>query len=87
MKDGMGDTTRHFWLSRSVARTMGLSLTEAMRCGAISADDYARMVDRCRGCALVEACEEWLSSRTDIQRQPMPGCCITEELVALRRVL
>ncbi len=37
----LGDPARHFWLTRSVARTMGISLSEAMAVGHLSAPDYA----------------------------------------------
>jgi hypothetical protein len=33
------------------------------------------MVTRCRGCALVEACEHWLATRTGLSSAPPPGCC------------
>ena len=72
-------------MTRSVARVMGLNLTEAMKAGSLNAATYERMVDRCRGCALVSACEEWLSSRTTVAGTPPPGCRISTELSALQR--
>lgn len=58
----LGDPTLHFWLTRSVARAMNLSLSEAMTQGHLSARDYAEMVTRCRKCPHVETCEAWLAT-------------------------
>jgi hypothetical protein len=69
-----GDPARHFFMTRSVARVMGLSLNEAMQAGALAPEEYSRMVTRCRGCALVEACEEWLSTAGTARAAPPPGC-------------
>lgn len=57
----LGDVTRHFWLTRSVARAMDVSLAEAMDTGLLSASDYAGMVTRCRMCPHVADCEAWLA--------------------------
>ena len=71
----LGDPARHFWMTRSVARVMGVNLSEAMRSGRLEPDQYAEMVTCCRGCALVEACEHWLGSQTGPSSTPPPGCC------------
>ncbi|MGR3636135.1 MAG: DUF6455 family protein [Shimia sp.] len=57
----LGDPATHFWLTRSMARTLGVSLSEAMACDALSATDYAKMVTRCRSCRYVDDCQAWLS--------------------------
>ena len=75
MPQTLGDPARHFWMTRSVARVMGVNLSEAMRSGRLEPDQYAAMVTRCRGCALVEACEHWLATRTGLSSAPPPGCC------------
>ncbi len=49
----LGDPAKHFWLTRSVARAMGLSLSEAMAEDRLSALDYADLVTRCRTCQRV----------------------------------
>lgn len=81
----LGDPERHFFLTRSVARVMGLSLTDAMREGSLAPEVYAGMVTRCRGCALVSACEEWLSKTTSLSAAPPPGCCNGTTLTDLKR--
>lgn len=57
----LGDPARAFWLTRSVARAMNISLSEAMADGRLSADHYTQMVTRCRTCACTEHCELWLA--------------------------
>lgn len=75
MRQALGDPARHFWMTRSVARVMGLNLSEEMLSGRLRADQYARMVTCCRGCALVEACEKWLGEQAGVAACPPPGCC------------
>ncbi|WP_121631168.1 DUF6455 family protein [Tropicibacter alexandrii] len=81
----LGDPERHFFLTRSVARMMGLSLSEEMQRGQLAASTYAGMVTCCRGCALVEACEEWLSRQVPGQASAPPGCCNAKVLTQLRQ--
>mgnify|MGYP005872598655 CR=1 FL=1 len=57
----LGHPDRHFWLTRSMARVMGLNLSEAIRVGALSRDHYAEMVVLCRKCPNVERCHDWLA--------------------------
>ena len=75
MPQRLGDPARHFWLTRSVARVMGLNLSEAMLAGHLKPDQYATMVTSCRGCALVESCEHWLGHLNGPSSAPPPGCC------------
>lgn len=82
-----GDPSRHFFMTRSVARVMGVNLTKAMHNGVLQPESYASMVSACRDCALVEACETWLASRTDISEVPPPGCRISVPLSDLRKKL
>jgi hypothetical protein len=58
----LGDPARHFWMTRSVARVMGVSLSTAMAEGRLSSDEYAKMVTRCRACQQVADCELWLAT-------------------------
>lgn len=59
----LGDPATHFWLTRSVARVMGVNLSEAMSTGALSASDYADLVKTCRTCPNVVQCQTWLGKR------------------------
>ncbi|MEM1077766.1 MAG: DUF6455 family protein [Pseudomonadota bacterium] len=69
----LGDTTEHFWLIQRMAKTAGLDLAEAMHQGALDQEDWAAMVNRCRGCAWAEGCHRWLDvvdQRSDSAPEP-----------------
>ena len=70
----LGDPARHFWLTRSVARTIGLNLSEAMAMGHLSAGGYADLVNTCRKCPHAAACESWLAEHHGAALQA-PGYC------------
>jgi hypothetical protein len=73
----IGDPAKHFFITRSVARVMGVSLTDAMQENRLAPESYSGMVTRCRGCALVTTCEDWLASQMALSPTPPPGCCNT----------
>ncbi len=75
----LGDIERHFWLTRSVARVLGISLSEAMADGRMSAGDYAQMVTRCRAGGCHQMCEHWLACPTNA-RSKAPEHCANADL-------
>lgn len=86
----LGDIEPHFWLTRSVARCMGLSLSEAMAEGRLSEQGYAELVTQCRaaggapgGCRA--ACEQWLAAQQSEDRCAPEFCPNAERLNGLRR--
>lgn len=81
----LGDATRHFWLTQGVARALGLSFTEAMLDGRISASGYADLVNRCRGCAQSEACLSWLGSHGARSERAPEFCMNGRSLETLAR--
>ena len=70
----LGDPARHFWMTRSVARAMGVSLSEAMAEGTLSQKGYADLVTRCRACHFVEECQAWLGQQCT-RADAAPECC------------
>ncbi len=70
----LGDPVKHFWMTRSVARAMGVSLSEAMAEGRLSASAYEKMVTQCRSCGRVRDCETWLGAQVCPATQA-PECC------------
>ena len=76
----LGDPARHFWLTRSVARSLGVSLSEAMSDGRLSPQRYARMVTDCRRCPFTAECENWLA-------HTVPGAAEAPEICANSGVL
>ncbi|RLK11256.1 DUF6455 family protein [Ruegeria conchae] len=61
----LGEIEKHFWLTRSVARCMGISLTEGMAEGRITPQEYALMVTRCRSAGCSEQCQFWLADQQE----------------------
>ncbi|UYV38213.1 DUF6455 family protein [Rhodobacteraceae bacterium D3-12] len=77
MKDNvlpLGDPVTHFWLTRSVARAMGISLSEAMADGKLTTQAYSGMVTTCRQCPFVAACQQWLATEAVPLCQAYEAC-------------
>ncbi|MBO9472735.1 MULTISPECIES: DUF6455 family protein [unclassified Shimia] len=70
----LGDPETHFWLTRSMGRKMGVSLSEAMAEGSLTPQDYAGMVTRCRTCSHVAECQVWLGAAGG-KKTPPEFCC------------
>lgn len=83
-RDTLGPINRHFWLTRSVARCMGVSLTEAMAIGRLTEGDYARMVTTCRRADCADTCQAWLAEQTGIVDEAPMHCTNAELLDRLR---
>lgn len=83
-RDTLGPFNRHFWLTRSVTRCMGVSLTEAMATGQLSEAEYARMVTTCRSADCAETCQEWLAQQTSLVDEAPLHCANAELLNRLR---
>ncbi|MBO9396306.1 hypothetical protein J7399_01825 [Shimia sp. R9_1] len=70
----LGDPATHFWLTRSMGRKMGVSLSEMMAEGRLSVQEYTGMVTRCRTCAHVAECQSWLGEAGQ-HKTPPEFCC------------
>lgn len=81
----LGNAERHFWLTRSVARVMGLNLSEAMHENRLSVQEYGEMVTRCRTCGAAEDCELWLATRTGPNATGPTACLNAQLLQSLRK--
>lgn len=64
----VADSTRAFWITHGVGRTLGIRFGEAIREGRFTAVGYARMVDRCAQCCQTDRCITWLAA-------PNSGSC------------
>lgn len=60
--NALHDLSRHFWLARSMARTVGLHFGDALRDGRMTSDDYARIVASCARCSAIQPCMAWLGN-------------------------
>lgn len=57
----LGDPNLHFWLTRSMARTVRVNLSDALAAGELTPVHYAEMVTKCRRCPHASACQAWLA--------------------------
>ncbi|MFT7596338.1 MAG: hypothetical protein ACI8R4_003673 [Paracoccaceae bacterium] len=71
----LGDIERHFWLARSVARLVGVNLSDAMAEKRLTVEGYCEMVTHCRASNCHEACEHWLAAQTANRPDSAPDYC------------
>ncbi|WP_371807909.1 DUF6455 family protein [Ruegeria sp. HKCCA0235A] len=76
----LGEIEKHFWLTRSVSRCMGISMTEAMAEGRLSPEKYAELVTRCRAAGCDVQCEFWLA-RQQGTATTAPDFCPNAEIL------
>lgn len=79
----LGEIEKHFWLTRSVARCMGVSLSEAMAEGRLTAQAYSEMVTQCRAADCSEKCALWLARQQGQASAAPVFCANTKALDAL----
>ena len=85
MVQTLGRYDAHFWLTRSVARVIGVNLTEAMAEGHLTPYGYAVMVMACQGAPCNGRCAEWLAQQPGAMADaPPPFCATARELSALK---
>ncbi len=83
----LGDIERHFWLTRSVARVMGISFSEALAEGHLTRSDFADLVTRCRAAGCSGFCETWLAAQADLAPRAPETCPNAAALNRLRAAL
>lgn len=83
--NALGRIEKHFWLTRSVARVMGVSLSEAMANGTLTETGYAEMVTRCRAGGCEAACQYWLATETGRPARAPAPCANAALLNRLRQ--
>ena len=79
-----GGLDLHFWITRGMARRMGVNLSAAMQEGRLSQAVLARMVERCRDCPGAQGCLDFLSERDGPTAAVPDWCCHTAVLSRLR---
>jgi hypothetical protein len=81
---GVPAAERHFWLTQGMARTAGVSLTEAIAAGRMTREDLAAMVVRCAGCEFPERCVRWMADGRHLGEDPPAWCLNHEPIEAIR---
>ena len=80
----LGDETEHYWLVQRMAKATGVDLVRAMEAGLLSQDDWAGIVNRCRGCEWAEGCGQWLGRPVDDTRAFPEPCLNRKRLASLK---
>lgn len=84
MAQALGSYDSHFWLTRSVARVIGVNLSGAMAEGHLTPEAYARMVAACRSAPCNGRCAAWLAEQPGgVADAPPPFCANAQALTAL----
>lgn len=81
-----GDADLHFWITRGMARRLGVNLAAVMRDGVLTREDLAALVQRCRACEGAKGCLAYLSEYPDRAPAPPDWCQnaqVFQELQAL----
>lgn len=79
----LGQVMTHLRLVLRMARTTGTDLAAAHRVGHLSQQDWAEMVQLCRGCEWARACPDWLSENETAEQAPC-SCPNRDRFAALK---
>jgi hypothetical protein len=71
----LGDEKRHYWLALGMARASGADLQRALEDGRITHQDWAEVVQRCRGCSWAEGCDCWMRAQDPEAVSEVPQAC------------
>lgn len=83
----LGDENDHYWLVQRMAQANGTDLVAAADAGHLPQEDWAGMVQRCRGCTWAEGCQRWLDRPVDAMRDTPEDCVNRQHFAALQAKL
>ena len=84
----LGDQNTHFWLAQRMAQLTETDLVAAMDAAQLTQEDWARMVQECRGCDWAEGCEKFLALQDGEPVAEAPETCRnSERFAALKAAL
>lgn len=76
----------NFWITRGMARRLGLNLSEAMHDGFLTQADFTKMITTCRTCGRTEFCLAVLAEKGE-GPEPIPQDCPNAEILNSLRAL
>ena len=76
----LGDEVTHYWLALSMAKAAGADMVAAFADGRLSQEDWAGLIQRCRGCRWTEGCKCWLAE-IDWGAADVPPRCENQALL------
>ncbi|MBN8185351.1 MAG: hypothetical protein GYB50_05240 [Rhodobacteraceae bacterium] len=83
----LGDPQEHYWLVQRMAQANGTDLVLATDAGILTQEDWAGMVQRCRGCKWTDGCQRWLDRPEDALRDTPEDCVNRAHFAALKELL
>ncbi|WP_299351903.1 DUF6455 family protein [uncultured Shimia sp.] len=84
----LGDQNAHFWLVQRMAQLTETDLVAAMDAAKLTQEDWAAMVQECRGCDWTSECRKFLALREGVPVEEAPDTCRNQErFSALRAAL
>lgn len=66
----LGEIMAHLRLVLRMGQVTGTDLAAAYRDGHLKHEDWAEIVQQCRGCTWARTCPEWLGRREQIDHAP-----------------
>lgn len=77
----LGEEKRHYWLAVTMAQKTGADMQRALEEGVICPQDWATLVQRCRGCGWAEGCDCWMAEQ-EVGAAEVPAACPNAEVFA-----
>ncbi|NOC43795.1 MULTISPECIES: DUF6455 family protein [unclassified Ruegeria] len=66
----LGEIMTHLRLVLRMGQTTGTDLAAAYRKGHLKQQEWAEIVQQCRGCSWARDCPEWLERREQVEQAP-----------------
>lgn len=78
----LGEQNLHFWLAQRMAKLTETDLVEAMQAAQLTQEDWAAMVEDCRGCDWTGNCRKFLDQNAGQTVEAAPDTCRNQERFA-----
>jgi hypothetical protein len=79
----LGERMAHLRLVCGMAKATGTDVVRAFDYGDLSSEEWAEMVETCRGCEAADACAHWLADAPHWDEAP--GVCLNQKRFAALR--
>jgi len=66
----LGEMMTHFRLALRMGRTTGTDIVAAHQKGHLTQQDWAEMIQQCRGCSWAQDCPDWLDVHESVTDAP-----------------
>lgn len=81
----LGDPNRHYWLMQRMLKRTGTDALTPFAEGELTQQDWAALVQTCRGCDNAQGCRTWLGALAPATRDAPAFCANAERFAALRK--